>query len=255
MDASAPKYWEDRAIKFGHVYDGLPAVCSYGMPWLYNYAIHLCQRRALSRWLRVTNTDVLDFGCGVGRWSLRFAGRNNRVVGLDISSRMIELAKQSAARRQIDCEFLVRDIVSFDLGRQFDLVIGVTVLQHVIDDTAARTAVANLARHVRATGVLVMLEVAPSRPTDRCDSPTFRTRTFGCYEGLAREAGLEVVDVQGVDISPFRPWLLPAMPRLPRALARAAAATSALASLPVDLIASSLVPHRCWHKVIVAVPR
>lgn len=255
MDGSAAAYWQDRAVRFGHILDGLPAVCSYGMPWLYNRAIHAYQRRALSRWLRVSDLDVLDFGCGVGRWSLRLAERGNRVVGIDISSRMVELAAEAAAARRLDCEFMVRDVVSFELPRRFDLVFGVTVLQHVIDEDDARTAVANLARHLRPSGKLVMLEVAPTRTIDRCDSAIFKARSLDFYEGLVADAGLEIASVQGVDISPFRPWILPAMRRLPAVLARGAATATALASLPIDLVASPFMPHRCWHKVIVAVPK
>ena len=43
---SAETYWEQRAQRFAHRGDGLAAVCSYGMPALYNRTIQLSQRRA-----------------------------------------------------------------------------------------------------------------------------------------------------------------------------------------------------------------
>lgn len=253
VNTDAATYWQDRATRFGHVGRGLPAVCSYGMPRLYNETIHACQSHALAVWLRrCRDLDVLDVGCGVGRWSLTLASQGNRVLGVDISSRMVELAKTRNDERGLNCEFQVGDAVSFDAARRFDLVLGVTVLQHVVDGADLRDAVFNMARHVRQSGTLILLEVAPTHATDRCDSPIFRTRTFASYAQLLSEAGLNVVEVTGVDIMPLRPLLLPATRILPSWMGRALVTAAALLSLPIDLVASRHFPNACWHKVMVA---
>lgn len=252
-DSDAAVYWQDRATKFAHVARGLPAVCAYGMPRLYNEAIHACQSRALVPWLDTcTALDVLDVGCGVGRWSLRLAKRGNRVVGVDISRRMVEVAKDRGEALGLDCEFLVRDVVSLDLGKRFDFILGVTVLQHVVEERNLAAAAANLSRHLDRNGRLVLLEVAPSRMTSLCDSATFRARTSTFYANVLAEAGLRVTSVAGVDVAVLRPYLLPAAKRLPAGLARALLAASTALSLPFDLLASRYFPNACWHKVIVA---
>src|SRR6202008_128248 len=65
----ARSYWEARAGRCARIEDGLPAVCSYGMPRFYNAYIQATQRRALAPFVRVGAGDrVLDVGCGVGRW-------------------------------------------------------------------------------------------------------------------------------------------------------------------------------------------
>src|ERR1700722_4447134 len=134
-------YWEERARRFAGEGDGLAAVCAYGMPGFYNRAIHLTQRMALAPWLRVdAAVRVLDVGCGVGRWSRLLAARGARVTGVDLSPPMIGEARRRAADAGLAerCRFLVQDSAALDLPEQFDLVLGVTVLQHILDPQALR---------------------------------------------------------------------------------------------------------------------
>ena len=134
-------YWEDRAQRFAGEGEGLAAVCAYGMPEFYNRAIHLEQRLALAPWLKVTaGTRVLDVGCGVGRWSRLLAARGAHVTGVDLSPTMIEQARCRAATEGVAdrCRFEVQNVSNLDVGEQFDLVLGVTVLQHILDPGALR---------------------------------------------------------------------------------------------------------------------
>src|ERR1700736_6426623 len=138
-------YWEDRAQRFAGEGAGLAAVCAYGMPEFYNRAIQLEQRLALRRWLDVKpGTRVLDVGCGVGRWSRLLAARGAQVTGVDLSPTMIDEARRRAAHAGLAgrCRFLVQDSAALDAGAPFDLVLGVTVLQHILDPQALRAAVA-----------------------------------------------------------------------------------------------------------------
>jgi len=132
-------YWDDRARRFAAQGEGLAAVCSYGMPAYYNGLTHLAQRLALARWLRVRpGTRVLDVGCGVGRWSRLLASRRAVVTGVDLSGEMIAEAERRAARAGVAhrCRFLVQDAAALDVGGTFDLVLAVTVLQHILDPAA-----------------------------------------------------------------------------------------------------------------------
>jgi SAM-dependent methyltransferase len=252
MSTDLAAYWEARARRFGHVDRGLPAVCAYGMPKPYNEAIHACQRRALTPWLNLCrDADVLDIGCGVGRWSLELARRGNRVVGVDISEAMLERARDAAVGRP-ECRFLRQDVTELALGRKFDCVLGVTVLQHVVGRASLERAARNLVSHLSKTGRVVLLEVAPSRATKRCDSDIFRVRTTTLYVDLLQAAGLEVTHIEGVEIAPLRPLVMPAVRRLPTSIGRGLLTASTLASLPLDLWLSRYLPDLCWHKIFVA---
>lgn len=252
-DATTAGYWEERARRFASDGAGLRAVCSYGMPQFYNGSIDFCQRLALEPWTRTPPDRVLDVGCGVGRWSRRLARRGASVVGLDWSATMVRDARRRAEREGLAsrCEFRVEDVADFDLGCQFPLVLGITVLQHVMDHGRVAAAVERLATHLEPGGRLVLLEAAPTRPTSRCDSSIFVARDVSFYLELFARAGLDVVRVTGVDLSPLKAWFLPYYRRLPRPLAVAGLAAATAASLPVDAVAGRAWVGASWHKVFV----
>jgi len=130
-------------------------------------------------------------------------------------------------------------------------VLGVTVLQHILDPQALRAAVAGIARHVAPEGRIVLLEAAPTAFADRCDSTVFKARQRAVYLRLFEEYGLRLRSITGVDAAPFRTLLLPYLPRLPGHLAIAALACATAMSVPIDALFGRLAVERSWHAVFV----
>ena len=252
--AATLNYWEERARRFAADGAGLAAVCSYGMPLFYNRAIDLCQRLALQRWLRVRpGIRVLDVGCGVGRWSRLLAGRGASVTGIDLIPTMIAEARRRASARPVRgrCRFLVQDLAALQADEKFDLVLSVTVLQHILEGEALRTALQRMVAHLEEDGVLILLEAAPERTAGDCDSAIFRARPRASYLRLFAECGLEVRALTGVDPAPFRTWLLPHLRQLPSGVRLAALATATALSLPIDVPFGRLLVGSSWHAVFV----
>lgn len=251
----AAAYWEGRARKFAARGRGLAAVCSYGMPAFYNRYIEYGQRRALLPWLpRVApgTSAALDVGCGVGRWSLELASRGHEVTGIDLSPYMLERARMSAAVGGARCSFVLGDAITLQLGRAFDLIVCVTVLQHILDPVQARAAIVRLGAHLAPGGTLVLLEAAPTHSTSRCDSAVFRARTCDWYVEALHAAGLKVAAQRGVDPTPFKTWLLPYYRRVPRPLGNLGLALATAMALPLDWALGRWLGASSWHKVIVA---
>ena len=247
-------YWEARAQRFAVEGEGLAAVCSYGMPAFYNRVIDLSQRLALAPWLQVRpGTSVLDVGCGVGRWCRELARRGARVTGVDFSPTMIAEARRRAAARGVlaRCRFLVQDLAHLDAGEKFDLVLGVTVLQHILEPQALRAAVRRLADHLSEAGRLVLLEAAPERSIGSCDSPIFQARPRSDYLRLFAECGLTLRAIRGVDPAPFKIWLWPHLPRLAGPVRTAALALATFLSIPMDVLLGRRSVERSWHAVFI----
>jgi len=74
------------------------------------------------------NSAVLDVGCGTGGYALALAGRCRKVVGVDLSPRMLELGRKKAADMGTsNIDFLCADWHEMDLDKSgfykgFDLV-------------------------------------------------------------------------------------------------------------------------------------
>jgi 2-polyprenyl-3-methyl-5-hydroxy-6-metoxy-1,4-benzoquinol methylase len=247
-------YWEERARRFAREGAGLSAVCSYGMPEFYNRMIDRCQRLALEPWFEIApGARVLDVGCGVGRWSAMLASRGAHVTGIDLSPTMIEEAQRRASSDGLAarCHFLVQDLAQLDAGAKFDLIVGVTVLQHILDPHALREAIQRMSEHLAPEGRMVLLEAAPAQVAKRCDTKVFRAREREVYLGLFEEAGLALQAMTGVDPAPFKTWLLPHLRTLPRILGVAAVALVTYLSAPIDLIFGRRAVKSSWHAVFV----
>ena len=246
-------YWEQRAVRFARQDDGLAAVCSYGMPRFYNRMIEICQRRALHPWLtRVEDRDVLEIGCGVGRWTRLLAGNGNRVTAIDLSPTMIDEAGTRLRKSGLDADLHVADVTTFNAGRRFDCVLSVTVIQHVTDEQGFTRVFDNLADHLKPGGRAILLEAAPTDRVARCDSPIFRARPEDAYTSALQASGFRIDEICGVDPMPFKTWALPYLRRLPRPAAIGLTAIVTALSLPLDLLlARWLTPHS-WHKLIIA---
>ena len=84
----------------------------------------------------VTGKEILDVGCGSGVYAVDFARRGaRRVVGVDFSGNMLELARQEAERHQVAdrCEFIQADFLELDLKDKFDISIAMGVFDYVPD--------------------------------------------------------------------------------------------------------------------------
>ena len=66
---------------------------------------------------------VLDLGCGTGNHAIRLARRGHDVLGLDLSTEQLAIARRKAARGRTPIRFVAEDMRSFDLGSTFDTAI------------------------------------------------------------------------------------------------------------------------------------
>ncbi len=81
----------------------------------------------------LSNKDalLLDAGCGTGKCSIALGKLGFRVIGVDISEKAIEVAREMAREHEVEVEFEVRDIETLPFAdNTFDFVFCGGVLHH-----------------------------------------------------------------------------------------------------------------------------
>lgn len=106
----------------------------------------------------VSGRDVLDVACGPGLYAEELVARGARVVGLDQSARMVELARE----RVPGGEFRVHDLAApldWLPDGSVDLVLFALALEYIDDRTAV---LRELRRVLRPDGALVLSRMHPT---------------------------------------------------------------------------------------------
>lgn len=154
--------WDEMAGQ--HPHHPLRAVI--GADDLNNAYIDGSQKRLVSRAVRLEpHFSVLDYGCGVGRWTLWFARQVKHVVGVDISPGMVEAARQAADETGIrNAEHAVIDGLPLPFeDSAFDVVNAVWALRYITDDDELARTVGELCRVTRPGGHLTFIEMLARR--------------------------------------------------------------------------------------------
>ena len=173
--------------------------------------------RYLQRAIELKGAAALDVGCGGGILSEAMARAGARVLGIDLSQAVLDVAELHALEGKIEVEY--KSIAAEQLAMQqpaaFDLVTCMELLEHVPDPAAA---VAALAALVKPGGDVVVstLNRKPLAFALAIIGAEYITRILprGTHEYLkfirpselarwGREAGLELIDLTGITYNPL----------------------------------------------------
>jgi ubiquinone/menaquinone biosynthesis C-methylase UbiE len=100
---------------------------------------------------------VLDAGCGTGENALHIASLGVHVVGVDVAETALSIAREKAAARRIDADFMVADALHLDrLGQAFETVLDCGLF-HTFDGDERRAYVTSLASVTGRGGNLYVL--------------------------------------------------------------------------------------------------
>ncbi len=86
--------------------------------------------------------EVLDLACGHGRIANRLAERGVRVTALDATPLFLDLARQDAARRGVEVEYVEGDMRSLPWRARFDAVVNWFTSFGYFDDDTNRSVLA-----------------------------------------------------------------------------------------------------------------
>jgi ubiquinone biosynthesis O-methyltransferase len=96
--------------------------------------IHSKSRENTKKYLNGSNI-VLDYGCGTGTTSCEIANRVKEIHAIDISSKMIEIAKRKAVASKVEnINFVQTDIFDKRYKKEsFDVILAFNMLHTMID--------------------------------------------------------------------------------------------------------------------------
>ncbi|MGZ6327053.1 MAG: class I SAM-dependent methyltransferase [Bdellovibrionota bacterium] len=116
---------------------------------------------------------VLELGCGTGRITLAIAEAGLRIVGMDISEKMLEraISKRNALRREArERVHLVQgDMTRFDLGDKFrSIIFPFRPFQHLLETQEQIRCLECVKRHLASNGRLIIdfFQTDPERMHD-----------------------------------------------------------------------------------------
>ena len=161
--------------------------------------------------------DVVDVGCGGGLLSEAMARTGARVVGLDLAEDLLRVAELHALESNVTVSYRLESAEQHaaDHASSYDVVTCMEMLEHVPDPSAVVAALAQLARpgghvfvstinrtpraYLRAVlGAEYVLRLLP--PGTHTYDKFIRPSELAAW---AKAAGLEMLDLAGLDYDPF----------------------------------------------------
>jgi len=139
---------------------------------------------------------LLDAGCGHGVLAPHYRNLGFEVVGVDLSRRAVREARAQGLDAQFHCCPLSR----LNLGRQFDVICVVDVLVHVVSQADWHRSLANLARHLKPEGVLLILDCVQEHDPNESRHVRHRPRTE--YLSAFADLGLRLDRHEQFDLEP-----------------------------------------------------
>jgi SAM-dependent methyltransferase len=152
------------------------------------------RKKFLKKFLHTVNFNskiVLEVGCGPGGNLLEIGQHRSpeKLLGVDISQTMIEIATGNLARHNVAAEFHKINGVTLPFAdRSIDLSYTVTVLQHNTDGTALKALVREMCRVTRET--IVVMEDTGNQGLSGMGS--FIARRLDVYKSVFSEHGFQL---------------------------------------------------------------
>ncbi len=99
--------------------------------------------------------NILDLGCGTGRFSIELAKRGYRVTGLDVTEEMLAVAKLNAEKARVKIKYLRGDIRSFKLPRKVDIIWARGSIGDIIQIEDIKRALIGIRNNLKKGGIFI----------------------------------------------------------------------------------------------------
>jgi 2-polyprenyl-3-methyl-5-hydroxy-6-metoxy-1,4-benzoquinol methylase len=131
---SQGEYWTKEAQKFDAIYSHKKNKLSVLLDKVFRKAMYQRFNYTMEQSEPIAGKTFLDVGCGTGLFSLELARKGGKkVTGIDVAPRMVEICKSRAKAEGVvdNTCFILSDIMDFDTNEQFDITIGMGLLDYI----------------------------------------------------------------------------------------------------------------------------
>jgi SAM-dependent methyltransferase len=128
------KYWDSAVNDFDSIYSGEKSKFGEFLDRKFRWDMQARFDYTFKHSGNIKGRAILDVGCGTGRFSFEYSGRNaGKVTGIDISGKMIDECKHRAKVEDSNniCDFIRTDLLEYYPGRKFDVCIGIGLFDYI----------------------------------------------------------------------------------------------------------------------------
>lgn len=77
---------------------------------------------------------IIDIGCGTGNFSIKLAKRGCHVTGIDVSEKMLKIARKKACEQKLNIDFINMDVKDLKFAdNEFDAAISMAAFEFIDD--------------------------------------------------------------------------------------------------------------------------
>ncbi len=205
-----PAFWDDAAEKYYRE----AGTNIWVNPHL-NELLHEIESNTLRGWTEnVAGAEVLDLGCGAGRFAREFADRGARVTAIDFSPKSIEIARRLTSSPSVT--YGVGSVYELNADSKYDVIVCSKILSIAcVDDVDLDECLEKIFKALKPGGRLLSIEPCHTSFVRRVLSLSFEN-----YKQSLSEAGFIVRDAKVAVFIPAR--MLLAFFEFPKWLTRAA---------------------------------
>lgn len=144
---------------------------------------------------------ILDLGCGTGNLAIILKKRGYDVVGLDLSEKILDVARQKAEREGLVIKFVQGDMRQIEIEQKFDAVVSVGTFEHLLTDDDVRRTLKGVWRSLVEGGLFIFKFICPLAFTV---STNHYSRNFGIRHVDEENLIIEQISMTKLDIEKHR---------------------------------------------------
>lgn len=127
------KFFDRRVAKFDSIYSSQKRLLWRVLDFIFRSSMQRRFELTLEELKEVKGKQILDIGCGTGRYSVALADREALVTGIDFASQMVELAQNFSQEKGAAnlCQFIVGDFMDYPFQDKFDISLAIGFFDYI----------------------------------------------------------------------------------------------------------------------------